>query len=175
MVQQIQEQTADVCIFMLVQFDEERILQAMPEEVAVYKLFEDELVVCIAADSPLGRQKSIKAAEFRRIPKVLCDGAYNSASDEEADFISNNIDFQLKLILKNQAAAVVTSYFFKRTFPGDLVTALPVKPAYKVSYYVLLPKKEWSEEIHFLLQILAEYFIDLTGQKPEYLPLIEQK
>lgn len=175
MVQQIQEKAADICIFMLMQFDESKILQAMPEEVTVYKLFEDELVVCVLADSALGRQKNISAAEFKKLHKVLCDGAYNSPQDDEVDFVSNNIDFQLKLILKKQAAAVTTSYFFSRTFPEDLVTALPIKPSFKVSYYVLLSKAEWSEELRFLLQVLADYLLELTGQKPEYLPLLEQK
>lgn len=175
MIQQIQCRSADICIFLLLQFDEQQILQAMPEDVAVYKLFEDELVACVLADSALGRQKSISAAMFKKLPKVLCDGAYGSAHDDEVNFISNNIDFQLKMIQKKQAGAVTASYFFERTFPADLVTALPIRPPFKLNYYVMLPKTQWSDDLRFLLQILADYIVELTGQKPAYLPLLEQK
>ena len=172
MVQQIQQQIADICIFMVMQFDDQQILQSISEQVAVYKLFEDELVACVLADSTLGRQKSISAADFKKLRKVLCDGAYDSAQDDEADFISNNVDFQLKLILKRQAAAVTIRYFFEKTFPHDLVTALPVKPAFKVNYYVMLPQKEWSETLRFLLQVLADYIAELTGQTVAYAHLL---
>lgn len=174
MIQQLREHAVDICIFMLMQFDKDKVLQELPQDVAAYKLFEDELVTCVLADSELGRKKSISMTEFKNMRKVLCDGAYTSVQDD-ADFISNNIDFQLKLILKKQAAAVTASYFFQRTFPNDLVAALPIKPAYKANYYVMLPKSEWSEELCFLLQVLADYIIELTGQKAEYLPILEQK
>ena len=175
MCQQIQARTADICIFMLMKFDESPILQAIAEEAVVYKLFEDELVACVLADSVLGRQKSLSAAEFKDLPKVLCDGAYASPQDEPAAFVSNNIDFQLKLILKRQAAGVTTRCFFKRTFPSDLVTALSIKPAFKVDYYVMLPKSDWPKEMYFLLQVLADYILELTGQKPDYLPVLKEK
>ncbi len=172
MVQQIQQQIADICVFMVMQFDDEQILQSIPDDVAVYKLFEDELVACVLADSALGHQKNISAADFKRLRKVLCDGAYASTQGEEVDFISNNIDFQLKLILKRQAAAVTISYFFEKTFPHDLVTALPMKPAFKVNYYVMLPQREWSDTLRFLLQVLADYITELTGQTVAYAQLL---
>ena len=172
MVQQICQQKAELCIFMLMQFDVQEVLARIPEEVLVYKLFEDELVACVLADSALGRQKSISAAEFKKMRKVLCDGAYISPQDDNADFTSNNIDFQLKLILKKQAIAVTISYFFDKTFPHDLVAALPIKPAHKVNYYVMLPKKPWSEELGVMLRILADYIEELTSQVAEYAPFL---
>ena len=42
-------------------------------------------------------------------------------------------------------------YFFPRTFPNDAVTAVPIRPALKVRYYVMVPKLKLNEEIIELL------------------------
>lgn len=168
MVQQIQDANADLCIFMLMHLDAETMLQVFPDDVQVYALFEDELVACVSSDSETAQHKSISAAEFDQLEKVLCDGAYTSPRYSDTEFVSNNIDFQLKLILKRKIAAVTIRYFFPRTFPNDAVTAVPIKPALKVRYYVMVPKVKLNEEIINVLNVLAEYILDLTGQTVAY-------
>lgn len=168
MLQQIQDASADLCIFMLMQSDAEMILQKFSNDVQVFKLFEDELVACVAIDSRWGRYKSISNVEFSKLNKVLCSGAYTSQQKYTVEFISNNIDFQLKLILKKKLAGVTIRHFFQRTFPNDVVSAIPIKPALKITYYIMLPCTELSWEVLEILKLLEEYILDITGQVVEY-------
>ncbi len=100
--------------------------------------------------------------------KVLNQGAYTPPNSEDTKFVSNNSDFQLKMILKNQIATVTIRYFFAKTFPNDTVTALSIKPAYKVNYYIILPNIELCEEMRTFLSILEQYIYALTNQQVEY-------
>ena len=47
-----------------------------------------------------------------------------------------------------------------------------MKPAFKVNYYVMLPQREWSDTLRFLLQVLADYITELTGQTVAYAQLL---
>lgn len=168
MIHQIQEATADLCIFLLMQTDIDTILAHFPEDVQTFQLFEDELVACVAHDSEWRQRKSLSIQEFNAMDKVLCSGAYTSPLAYDVEFISNNIDVQLKLILKNKMAAVTNYYFFAKTFPKDIITALPIRPAMKVTYFVLLPRTELSHEIITVLHTLEKYIFTLTGQTVQY-------
>ncbi len=172
MIRQIQEATVDLGIFMLMQSDAADILRDFPDDVQIFKLFEDELVACVAKDSELGRRKNLSASEFHHLDKVLCAGVYTSPQNYDVEFISNNINVQLKLILKKEMAAVTNYYFFSRTFPKDAITALPIRPPLKVTYYLLLPREELNQEIAIVLNVLEKYVLELTGQIVDYHDLI---
>lgn len=171
MKQQVEGEDVDFGIFMLLQNDEKKILTRVSEKIKVYRLFVDELVACVSKNHPLAKHKSISATAFNQAKKVICDGAYSSElyTDSEAEYVTNNMDFQLNLLLKKNVVAVSTRYFFSKTFPEDAIAALPIKPAYKVCYYVMLPVREqYNEKTFKVLQILDHYVEEITGQKAEY-------
>lgn len=167
MIQHLQTHAAEIGIFMLMKNDI-ALVDDFPSDIQVYQLFEDELVACVATDSEFGKRKSLSLVEFNALEKVLCNGAYISPKNTPTEYISNNVDFQLKLLLKKKIASVTLRYFFPRTFPCDVISAICVKPALKVRYYVMFSKEHLSTETISVLEVLRTYILELTGQAVAY-------
>lgn len=168
MVAMTREQKADASLFLLLQCDIARFMETLSADLRVFKLFGDELVACVAASSPLGSKKYLTAAEFKALPRSSYNSSYGSYDtmhiNDSSMYLSNNAEFHLKLMLQKNVATITASYFFAKTFPADLVTAIPIKPAFKISYYVIIATRTPPDELKNFLQLLAEYVKHLTGQ-----------
>lgn len=174
----------DACIFMLMEVDEE-ILQSIPNDVKIYKLFEDQLVACMNKDGEMAKRKFLTQEQIDSAPKILFNGIYSTARSGMGNqlgvfnysvgvnYVSNNLLFQLQQLLRNPNMLAFTSnYFSKKTFNHPDIVALPIDPPLKESYYIMLPNVELCEDTKSFLRILERYIHWLTKQNVSYRELL---
>lgn len=169
MIWQVECGKADFCIFLVMQSEMESVLGKLPKTIKTYSLFTDEIVACVSNNSELAKAKSITSNELNSIEKVLSDGIYGISHTCGAEYISNNTDFQMKLLQTKEIAAITIRSFFEKTFSSDLVTALQVKPPLNICYLIMYSKDLKLDycKLQFL-QLLSDYVFDLTGQHVAY-------
>lgn len=168
----LQSGRASAAICLLMHKDIEPFNNALPPELCMYKLFEDELYIACSVNHPLAAKKSCTDIDIKKYSMVNFNTRYwkeSTLSSWVVEATTNNPNLQYKMMVQHQMLAISSKVFARKLFPQAEIISIPNKPPHKASYFILLPTNNRQESLKEYLMLLAEYCEKLSGQQPEYM------
>ena len=168
----LQSGRANAAICLLMQEDIEPFYNALPSDLCMYRLFDDEIYFTCSANHPIAGKKSCTDADVEKYSMVNFNTKYWKESTMNSwvvESTTNNPNLQYKMMVQHQMLAISSKVFARKLFPQDEIVSIPHKPPYKASYFILLPGRNRQESLKEYLMLLAEYCEKLSGQQPEYM------
>ena len=141
-ITRVSENRPNLGIFLLMDNEIEAFLSGMPEAIALVRLFDDEILACLAKNSPLSQQAAIDTSnsELFRVNFDTSYYEYFGLSEQNASLTSvhsNDLNLHMKLILENNAVSITTAKLFPQMYTHAEIIAKPLaKPVYATFYLV---------------------------------------